>query len=436
MKISDFLNNELVDYASYDNLRSIASYIDGQKNTSRKILHTVLKKNIKDEIKVAQLANKMAEFTQYLHGDASSVVVTMAQNYVGTNNMPLLAREGNFGTRFKPEASAPRYIYTMKEKYTDTLFNKDDEHILISQEFEGDEIEPRFYIPSLPIILLNGSMNCMTPGFSQHILPRNPDEVREYINLKLKGEDTSHIKLAPYFEGYKGVIRQGAESNKWEILGTFERVGSAGIRVTEIPTNWDLKKYTKFLDDLVDKKVIKDFKDKSEDDNFTFEIRAEQKFLKLPDEKILEKLKLIKKESEQYNAIDENNKMRLFEGVHDILDSFIEIKKEYIQKRKDYQLNVLKDKMNLEASKYLFIKHINEGDIVINKKSKQEIIDQLENYERIIEKDESYDYLLNMSIYRLTLEEMEKAKGNIMTMKEEYKGLNSSSIEDIWLNEI
>jgi len=436
LKISDFLNNELVDYASYDNLRSIASYIDGQKNSSRKILHTVLKKNIKDEIKVAQLANKMAEFTQYLHGDASGVVVTMAQNYVGTNNMPLLAREGNFGTRFKPEASAPRYIYTMKEKYTDSLFNKDDEPILIKQEFEGDEIEPRFYIPTLPILLLNGSMNCMTPGFSQHILPRNPDEIKEYIKLKLNNKDTSNIMLTPYFKGFEGSIRQGAESNKWEILGKFERVGTAGLRVTELPTNWDLKKYTKFLDELIDKKVIKDFKDKCENDNFSFEIRADQKFLKLPDEKILEKLKLIKKESEQYNAIDENNKMRLFEGVHDILDSFIEIKREYIQKRKDYQLSVLKDKMNIEASKYLFIKHINEGDIVINKKSKQEIIDQLEEYERIIHKDGTYDYLLNMSIYKLTLEEMNKAKESIMTMKEEYKYLSSSSVEDIWLREI
>lgn len=436
MKITDFLNNDLVDYASYDNLRSIASYVDGLKNTSRKILYTVLKKNIKEEIKVSQLSSKMAEFTQYMHGDASGVIVSMAQSFTGTNNMPILAAEGNFGTRFKKEASAPRYIYTMKNKNTDYLFKKDDEPILIEQIFEGDVIEPRYYIPTLPLILINGSTDCITPGFKQHILPRKKEDVIEYISCKLTGKDTSHIKLIPYYEGFNGTVVNYDKDNNWMFLGKFERVGRIGLRITELTPNWDLKKYNNHLKDLVENKVIKSYKDKSEGDSFIFELQTDSKFLEQSDDKILAILKLVKKESEQYNCIDENNKMRLFSDIFEILDTFIELKISLLSDRKKFVLDELKDKMNYEASRYLFIKHINDGDIIINKKTKQEIIDQLSISDRIIPKDGSYDYLLNIAIYRLTIEEMEKSKDNIVEMKNKYKEISETTVEGIWLSEL
>lgn len=436
MKITDFLNNDLVDYASYDNLRSIASYVDGLKNTSRKVLYTILKKNIKEEIKVSQLSSKMAEFTQYMHGDASGVIVSMAQNFTGTNNMPIIAAEGNFGTRFKNEASAPRYIYTMKNKNTDYLFKKDDEPILVEQIFEGDVIEPRYYIPTIPLILINGSTNCITPGFKQHILPRKKEDVIEYIKCRLNGEDVSHIELIPHYNGFNGTVVNYDKHNNWMFLGKFEKVGRIGLRVTELTPNWDLKKYNKLLKELVENKVIKSYKDKSEGDSFIFEIQTDPKFLEQSDEKILNILKLVKKESEQYNCIDENNKMRLFSDVFEILDTFIEFKKKLMVSRKKYVLDELKEKMNFEASRYLFIKHINDGDIIINKKTKQEIIDQLKVNERIIPKDGNFDYLMNISIYRLTIEEMDKSKNNILEMKNKYKEINETPIESLWMSEI
>lgn len=434
MKISTFLNEELVNYASYDNLRKIASYIDGQKNTSRKILYTVIEKNINTELKVSQLASKMAEFTQYLHGDSTGAIVTMAKSYTGTNNLPILTREGNFGTRFKPDASAPRYIYTMKEKYLDSLFSKEDNPVLIEQNFEGDKIEPRFYVPNLPLLLLNGS-NGVTPGYRQFLLPRKVDEVKEYIDKRLKGEDVSHLILHPYYNGFEGEIVQGDASNKWVIKGKIE-TSSTHIIVKDIPPIYDLKGYINILEDLIDKKVIRSYRDKSENDKFHFEILAPITLTKLPHDKILEKLKLLVKVSEFYNAVDENNRIRLFEGVHEMIESYINIKLEYNLKRKSHQLNLLKDKMTYEASRFLFIKNINDGVIQINRKSKQEIIDQLKNIDRIIPKDDSFDYLLSIPIYRLTLEEENKTRETIMKLKEQYQRLNAMTSEAIWLEDL
>src|SRR5574344_2245333 len=123
MKISGFFNNEYVNQSSYDNLRKIASIVDGQKNASRKVLYTVLEKNIKEKIKVSQLGSKVAEFAEYLHGNMDNVIVNLAQDYTGTNNLPLLQKKGNFGTRFAQEASASRYIFTHGSDNLFKLFN-------------------------------------------------------------------------------------------------------------------------------------------------------------------------------------------------------------------------------------------------------------------------------------------------------------------------
>ena len=114
MKLTEFFNNEYVTYASYDNFRKIASYIDGLKASSRKVLYTFLEDNIKKDLKVNRATSRVAEKTEYLHGEVSleGVIVNMAQNFVGANNINLLSPEGTFGTRFFPKASASRYIYT------------------------------------------------------------------------------------------------------------------------------------------------------------------------------------------------------------------------------------------------------------------------------------------------------------------------------------
>ena len=98
--ISKFFTTDYVDFASYDTYRKIGNCIDGNKISMRKITYTINKhyKN-SDKIKVSQLSAKVAETTQYLHGETSlqSVMVNMAQDFVGTNNLNFLLPEGCFG---------------------------------------------------------------------------------------------------------------------------------------------------------------------------------------------------------------------------------------------------------------------------------------------------------------------------------------------------
>lgn len=180
LNAENFFKTEYVDFASYDNLRKIASCIDGLKNANRKVIHTILDKKIYDLTKVSQLSAKAGEYADYLHGSLDGVVITMAQDYLGTNQIPLLAKKGNFGSRTIQEPSAPRYIFACGSKKLKEWFNPLDKGQLIQQTFEGIKIEPKFFIPDLPVLLINGSKG-VSSGFAQNILSRSLSDIEQII---------------------------------------------------------------------------------------------------------------------------------------------------------------------------------------------------------------------------------------------------------------
>lgn len=436
MKISEFFNKDYVDQASYDNLRKIASLVDGQKNAARKVLYTVLEKNIKEKIKVSQLGSKVAEFAEYLHGNMDGVIVNLAQDFPGTNNIPLLQKKGNFGTRFAQEASASRYIYTYGTDKFFELFKKEDSPILKHQYFEGKEIEPMFYVPSLPIILINGSEG-VSSGFAQKILSRNPDLIKQYIKHIISGSKYSEDTFVPYYEGFKGTIVQGETSNQWLIAGTVKRLGINKVEITEVPIGYDLKGYINVLDKLEDDKVIQGYRDFSEEDNFKFEVSIASKDLKSwTDEQLMNKLKLIKKVSENYTVIDENNKIQVYESAKEIIDHYIKIKLQYMQLRKQYLIKKLEEEIDYDYSKYLFIEMIVQDELIINKRKKDDIVSDLDTVEKILKKNDSYDYLLNMSIQSLTEERLNKLRDDMQEKKHVLAELLKTSIEQLWAKEL
>lgn len=435
MKISDFFKNDYVDQASYDNLRKIASLVDGQKNASRKILYTILEKNIKDKIKVSQLGSKVAEFAEYLHGNLDGVIVNLGQDFPGTNNIPLLQKKGNFGTRFSQEASASRYIYTYGTDQFFELFRKDDVPILKHQFFEGQQIEPMFYVPTLPILLINGSEG-VSSGFAQKILPRNPNDVKTYIKGALVGKQSKN-PLIPYYAGFKGTIKAGENSSQWLIMGKLVRKGINKVEITEVPVGYDLKSYLAVLDDLEERKVIQSYRDKSEDDNFLFEVTIPSKSLSVwDDEELMTKLKLIKKVTENFTVIDENNKIAVFGSAREILDKYIDVKKHYLGERKKHLINKITEEIRVDYSRYLFIKLITEDKLVISKRKKADVVADLEKVQHIIQKDGSYDYLLRLPIINMTVEELAKLENRIKESKDKLDLLINTSPTELWVKEL
>jgi DNA topoisomerase-2 len=161
LTISDFVHKDLVNFSLADLKRSIAHVADGLKPSQRKVMYSCFKKNLKEEMKVAQLAAYVAEKSAYHHGEVSlaDTIVKLANDYVGSNNINLLEPCGQFGTRLMggKDASQTRYIFTKLTKDARKIYDPRDDAILNYLDDDGHPIEPDFYMPTLPMVLVNGT---------------------------------------------------------------------------------------------------------------------------------------------------------------------------------------------------------------------------------------------------------------------------------------
>ena len=451
---SEFYENDAPSYGAYDNLRKIASYVDGMKLSQRKVMYTLFKKfpNPGSENKTARLASSVAECTEYLHGEASltQVLDTMAASFVGSNNYPLVRGHGNFGTRFSGagSAAAPRYTYCSISPISSELFMETDRDLCNPQVFEGTEIEPQYMMPIFPILFLNGTDGIST-GWKTLIYPRNPKDILRYIRAILNQADkVPHIENAlPWFKGFAGETKlvkekdsDGKINTKVINYGVVEKVNSNTLHISEIPITYTYASYIKVLDGLVEKGTIEDYEDLSDPktDKFEFTIKVKRVFFDSHNDvdSWVKVFNLAKPLNEQLNCIDENNRIREFKDVREIVDAFIKIRLEYYTKRKKYLLEKYMDEIQIDASKYLWCKGVIDETIKIKNKKKDDIVKQLDKIDKIVQKDGSYNYLMNMPMSSITKEKMDELTTKIKSLKETIKDTQKKTIEEMWLNDL
>lgn len=430
--ISEFLSNEYKEFAMYViESRAIPSLVDGLKPVHRKIIHVsnnIWKTGNEKTLKVFQLAGKIASDSYYHHGSSSleNAIVTMAQKF--KNNAPLLEEEGQFGSLRSPQPGAARYIGT---KLSDNfrLIYKDFE-LLEYKEEEGEKIEPYYFLPIIPTVLLNGTSG-IAVGFASNILNRDVKELIDSCNKILNGKKIGDIK--PHLNGFKGSFLQDKDNNKrWIIRGCFNKVNTSTIKITELPISMTYEKYEDILDELIDEKIIVSYENNCKD-NIDYTIKMTRSDLEKYDEDALFKiLKLEEYSTEIYSTLDENGKLKIFESIPDIIDYFVNFRLTYYVKRKEYLLNKSNKELNILLNRGKFIKAIIDGKLKINNIPKDQIITGIESL-KLDKIDDSYDYLLRMTIYSLTKEMYEKLKEEFKLKKEEIAKLEATDPKDMYL---
>jgi DNA topoisomerase II len=430
--ISEFLSVEYKEFAMYViEGRAIPSVIDGFKPTQRKIIHIsnqIWKNGSEKTLKVFQLSGKVASDCYYHHGDMSlsNAIITMAQKF--KNNAPLLEEDGQFGSLRSPQAGAPRYIGTkLSENFR--LIYKDFE-LLEYKEEEGESIEPKFFLPIVPSVLLNGSSG-IAVGFASNILNRDIKSIIDACVKVLGGKEPGEVK--PSLNGFTGDYIQDKENNKrWVIRGKFTRANTTTVKISELPPSMTYEKYEDILDKLVDDKVIVSYDDNCKD-NIDYTIKFTRSDLdKLDDEKLVKLLKLEESSTEIFSTLDEYGKLMIFENTSDIIKYFVKFRLDYYHKRKQFLLDKLNRELKILSNRGRFIKAIIDGKLKVNNVSKSVIIDGIEamKLEKI---DDSYDYLLRMPIYSLTKEMYEKLKEDFVAKKEEIKILEETDPKDMYM---
>ena len=454
----EFIDRELIHFSKYDCDRSIPNLMDGLKISLRKILFSAFKKNLTTEIKVAQFSGYVSEHSGYHHGEASlnAAIVGMAQNFVGSNNINLFLPNGQFGTRLQggKDSASERYIFTQLNKITRSIYPSLDDNVLDYLNDDGLLVEPVYYAPIIPMVLVNGSKGIGT-GFSTDIMCYNPLQIIEYLQNKLLAIDVVETEFIPYYEGFKGHISKISDE-KFLIKGVYEKVAVDKIKVTELPVGYWTEDFKELLEGLiepgVDKEgkklaaIVKDYDDTSKDTNVDFTITFHKgKLDELEDSKGdhscngLEKLLKLYTTNTTTNMhlFDANDTLHKYEKVSEIIDAYYEVRLKLYGTRKNYMIDALERELVLLSNKAKYIQENLDGTIDLRKKKKDQVVAMLEekDYDKI-DDDEEYKYLVKMPMDSVTEENVEKLLKEKGNKEAELKIVQNTTIHQMWKSEL
>lgn len=432
---SDFINKELIHFSNHDNIRSVASLMDGLKPSQRKVLFSAFKRRLTNDIKVAQLTGYVSEQTAYHHGEVSlsKTIIAMAQNFVGSNNINLLVPSGQFGTRLMPnglDAASPRYIFTRLEEITRLIFDQRDDQLLDFLEEDNQTIEPKFYVPIIPMVLVNGCRGIGT-GYSTDIPNFSPLDIIEVLLNKLNGRKSSQIH--PWYLDFKGRIKK-ITNESYEVFGNFElNQKLATLRITELPIGHWTENYKTFLEDDALKDIVSKVKNNCDDTTIDFIIKLKT----LPNESEINKIFQLSSKINLGNMYlyDRDGGLKKY-TVDGIVDEFFVVRLEFYEKRKTSLLKGLKDEIDDLEKKLKFVKYVVANNNVF-RITRDRLIDQLVR-EKILdsEHDPMIEVYFGMHFQSFTKEKVLHIETRIIELKKEYDVIKKKSKEDMWKEDL
>eukprot|EP00435_Cladocopium_sp_Y103_P015238 s2274_g3.t1 len=477
LTLDDFVNKELVLWAKYDVERAIPSVIDGLKPGQRKVLYSAFLKKLTQEMKVAQFSGFVAEKSAYHHGEASlqQTIIGMAQNFVGSNNVNLLAPSGQFGTRMAggKDHAAPRYIFTRLSPTTRFLFPSDDDPVLTYQSEEGMKIEPKWYCPVIPLVLVNGA-DGIGVGWSTFVPNYNPRDIIRNCRRFLKKESLE--PMLPWYRGFRGSIAQMPEQEgRFETMGVVQHRGLTRLEITELPLRRWTQDYKEWIleqmhGDEGKRAMISEFREYHTDNTVHFSLSMLPDKVAQAEQKGLEKALHLKSSISLNNMFlfDSDGKLKKYSSPEEILKDFAKTRLQVYQLRKDHQIRELAKEAALMSEKARFIQMVAEGQLKVESRPTKEVTEEMQRLgfrtkqdidagkveiaelksprrerkkRRVIDvQDEDvdlsgrdgYEYLLKMKLWTLTKERAEKLIQQLEKRLAQLKELQKMTLEEMW----
>ena len=490
----EFVHKELIHFSNRDLERSISCMCDGFKESNRKIMFGCFKRKLfKDEIKVAQLAAYISEVSAYHHGETSlqQAITGMAQIYVGANNANLLQPNGQFGTRIQGgnDSASPRYIYTVLTKIARTVFRDEDLPILEYLNDDGLDIEPTYYIPIIPMALINGAIGIGT-GFSTNVPCHNPSDVIDHCEriidklnntpatqlidtqaqLKEACDVISKIKLAhliPWYLGFQGEIvpyKEGSFASR----GKYTWIDDQTVHITELPIGTWTEDYKDYLEGMVanGSPVLKDFENHYTAKNVKFILKLFPGVRSTIEKDFELEFKLATSKNLSLNNIHlytEEGAIKKYKDTNEVVRDWAKVRITKYFDRKKYQLKSLEKQYTLLSAKVRFIQDIIDQKISIMNRKIKEVDAQLAEmkYPTLVENDStqqdareptaaqddgdqpmktaevaSYGYLTRMPIHQLTFEKKRALEKEADAIRVTIEELRAKPLQKIWYDEL
>jgi DNA topoisomerase-2 len=480
----EFVDRSLIHFSIYDNARSIPNLMDGLKISLRKILYSAFKKGgLKTEIKVAQFSGYVSEHSGYHHGEASlnAAIVGLAQNFVGSNNINLFEPNGQFGSRAcgGDDSASERYIFTQLNRLTRLIFRQEDDAVLSYINDDGQLVEPIYYAPAIPMILVNGTKGIGT-GFSTDVMPHNPLQIIQYIRALLNETSVNDRPvIEPYFKGFKGTIRNigtaASETStpaisppaisppaKYIIKGVYEIIADRKVRITELPIGTWTDDYKQFLEKLMDATqstaggsatppVLKEYVDMSTDTIIDITVTFHTAYPHTPKElemaiidaeagtnKLEKLLGLFTTQSTtNMNLFDPREKLRKYATIYNIIDDYFAERLELYSKRKIAMLSHLGNELRILTNRAKYIQEVLDDKLELRRQTKEAVFEKMtaHGYEHI-DGDEEFKYLLKMPMDSVTDENVKNLLMERDNKRRQYQELTDTTIQNLWRKDL
>ena len=456
---TSFIHDELIHFSNADNIRSLPSILDGLKPSQRKILFGCLKRNLKSEVRVAQLAGYVSEHAAYHHGEASlhGAIISMAQTFVGANNINLLSPVGQFGSRLQggKDSASPRYIHTHLEPIIDKMFRKEDSCILKHIDDDGLIVEPETYYPIVPLLIINGSVGIGT-GFSTDVPPHDPADVVGLLKQRLNGSRSTlnNLALRPWWLGFKGAV-QMADNGVWVTKGTYTFDDAKKmVSITELPIGSWTNDYKEFLEEMCStndkdtkKPVLKNYEDLYNHVDIRFDLYLEADYYDDVKDNASEFEKRFKLTStwrtSNMVAFTSDYKINKYDCVGDMIEEFYGERLKKYEERRTKEIESLKHDAQEADAKARFLRGVLNDTIDLRRKSDDEIVNAMKAHDLPALNDmkqpdnvDSYEYLLKLRIDRVKASAIEEAETAVMRANERVKELENTTASQIWLREL
>lgn len=430
--LKSIIDNEALAYAMYTvENRAIPNMIDGLKPVQRFVIARALElgRGNRDKFhKLASIAGGVADIG-YHHGEGSAQDAGALMANTWNNNYPILDGQGNFGSRLVQEAAASRYIFARVGKNFFDMY-KDSEYAPVHKDKE--HLPPAFYLPIVPVVLLNGISGIAT-GYATDILPHDLASVKKSVVEAVEGKEISEPKVS--FPEFKGEVVE--VDGRWELHGKYKFTSRTQMTIEEIPYKYDREKYVKILDELEDKGFIT-WDDACDEHGFGFKVKFRKEYgLGETEEerhvKIMKDFGLIERRSQNITVVNEMGKLKVYEKASELIHDFVEVRKKFVQVRIDGKLKETEEAFKLALAKAKFIKDVIDGVVVIQGKTRKQLIDEVsqnETYGNYAEK------LVAMNIFHITSDEAKKLALEAKAKKEENDYWKKTNVKTEYLKDL
>jgi DNA topoisomerase-2 len=452
LSYEDFVKLELVQFSKYSVMRSIPSIMDGFKPSQRKVLFSCFKRNLRGDCKVAQLVGYIGEHSAYHHGEASlaGTIISMAQDFVGSNNINLLVPSGQFGTRIQggSDHASARYIYTRLSPVTRCIFSPFDDAILNYLNEDGQKIEPSFYVPIIPMVLVNGASGIGT-GWSTDVPNYSPLEIIDNLRAYIRNKKMKAMK--PWYRGFQGTIKSVSK-------GCYQSFGKhwendKGLEITELPLRKWTQDYKEFLQGMLPggegkaKTKIEDFREYHTEKTVHFSVKISDEELKRAKSKeagggVDSSFKLTSNINETNMVLfDSEGKIQKYKNTMAIMEEFCSVRMKHYKIRKEYLVQKLTLERDLLSNRARFIKLIIEKKLKINNRPKADVVKDLtkmkfQKFGDTKAPRTGFEYLLIMQISSLTKERYEELKRMSREKAAELDKVKRTSHQQMWLTDL